>query len=96
MLCLAGTSLVLAGKDRSPEGLLNMPTNWIITTDGDRPAADIARDLEAAGMACDQVLAEIGCILGSAEDSCFDALRAVRGVVDVAPDIGIDIGPPAQ
>ncbi len=71
-----------------------MLTNWIITTDGDRPVADIARDLERAGLAASQVLGEIGCILGSADDSCADALRAVRGVIDVAPDIGIDIGPP--
>lgn len=71
-----------------------MPTKWIITTDGDRPVTDIARDLERAGMVCDQVLGEIGCILGSAEDSCAEALRAVRGVIDVAPDVGIDIGPP--
>jgi hypothetical protein len=73
-----------------------MQTTWIITTDGDRPVADIARDLERAGLAASQVLGEIGCILGSADDSCLDALRAVRGVIDVAPDIGIDIGPPAS
>ncbi len=71
-----------------------MLTNWIITTDGDRPVADIARDLERAGLAPSEVLLEIGCILGSAEDSCLDAMRLVPGVIDVAPDIGIDIGPP--
>ncbi len=45
-------------------------------------------------MACDQVLGDIGCIIGSADDSCLEALRGVRGVIDVAPDVGIDIGPP--
>ncbi len=73
-----------------------MPTNWIITTDGDRPVADIARDLERAGLAVTLVLDEIGCILGSADDGCLQALTAVRGVIDVAPDIGIDIGPPGS
>lgn len=71
-----------------------MPTNWIITTDGDRPVADIARELERAGLAVTLVLDEIGCILGSADDSSVEALRAVRGVIDVAVDVGIDIGPP--
>ncbi len=71
-----------------------MLTNWIITTDGDRPVAEIARDLRQAGLATTELLTEIGCILGHAEDSCLDAMRAVRGVIDVAPDIGIDIGPP--
>lgn len=71
-----------------------MPTNWIITTDGDRPVADIARDLRQAGLTTTALLADIGCILGAAPDHCLDALRAVRGVIDVAPDIGIDIGPP--
>jgi hypothetical protein len=71
-----------------------MATNWIITTDGDRPVADIARELAQAGLESQQVLGEIGCILGSADERCLPQLAAVRGVIDVAPDTGIDIGPP--
>lgn len=73
-----------------------MTTNWIITTDGDRAVADIARDLERAGLAVTLVLDEIGCILGSADDGCLEALRLVPGVIDVAADVGIDIGPPGS
>ena len=67
---------------------------WIVTTSGERPAKDVAKDLRAKGFAVDQVLDEIGAITGAADDAVADKLRAVEGVVDVSPDSAIDIGPP--
>jgi hypothetical protein len=67
---------------------------WIVTTSGERPANDVAKDLKAKGFAVDQVLDEIGAITGAADDAVADKLRAVDGVVDVSPDTAIDIGPP--
>lgn len=67
---------------------------WIVTTSGGRSLKDVARDLEAAGFAIDEVLEAIGIITGSASDSVAEKLRAVPGVADVSPDQPIDIGPP--
>ena len=67
---------------------------WIVTTSGERPAKDVAKDLRAKGFAVDQVLDEIGAITGAADDAVAVKLRAVEGVVDVSPDSAIDIGPP--
>jgi len=67
---------------------------WIVTTSGERPAKDVAKDLRAKGFAVDQVLDEIGAITGAADDAIADKLRAVKGVADVSPDSPIDIGPP--
>jgi hypothetical protein len=67
---------------------------WIITTSGDRPAKDVAKDLKAKGFAVDQVLDEIGSITGTADDAVAAKVRGVKGVADVSPDSPIDIGPP--
>jgi hypothetical protein len=67
---------------------------WIITASGERPLADVAAALTAAGLTVAQVLDAIGVITGSAGDTAADALRAVPGVADVSPDHPIDIGPP--
>jgi hypothetical protein len=67
---------------------------WIVTTSGERPVADVAKDLRAKGFSVDQVLDEIGAITGAADDSVVPKLRAVKGVADVSPDTAIDIGPP--
>jgi hypothetical protein len=67
---------------------------WIVTTSGERAAADVAKDLKEKGFAVDQVLDEIGAITGAADESVARKLRTVRGVADVSPDGAIDIGPP--
>ena len=67
---------------------------WIVTTSGDRPLADVARDLRARGFVVEQELDEIGCITGGASEGTVDRLRAIPGVADVSPDDAIDIGPP--
>lgn len=67
---------------------------WIITTGGDRPIDEIAKDLAKAGLQEVSVLKEIGSITGMAGDEVAAKLRKVRGVTDVSPGISIDIGPP--
>ena len=46
---------------------------WIVTTSGDRPLNDVARDIKAAGFVIDEVLDQIGIITGSATDSVAEA-----------------------
>lgn len=67
---------------------------WIVTTSGERPLGDVARDLRASGFVVDQVLDEIGCITGGASEGAVDRLRAIPGVADVSREGAIDIGPP--
>ena len=69
---------------------------WIVTTDPARPIREISRDLAARGFKVDQVLDEIGSITGTAAAGKGHALKDIEGVVDVAPDSGIDIGPPGS
>ena len=74
-----------------------MPTKkstWIITTSDERPIRAIAKDLQAAGLESAKVQKEIGVITGEATREAAAKLRKVQGVVDVAPDHEIDIGPP--
>lgn len=67
---------------------------WVVTTSGDRPVADVVRDLAEAGFAVGEVLDAIGVITGSCTGSVADAVRQVPGVADVSPDQPVDIGPP--
>jgi hypothetical protein len=67
---------------------------WVVTTSGDRPINDVASDIEAAGFAIDEILAEIGIITGSATDGVAGAVQAIPGVAELSPDQPIDIGPP--
>ena len=67
---------------------------WTITVSTDRPIRDIAKDLANAGLIGGKILKEIGSITGSAKEESAAKLRKVRGVVDVSPDIPVDVGPP--
>jgi hypothetical protein len=67
---------------------------WVVTISGDRPIAEVEKDLAGAGLKVGQVLKEIGSITGVGDDNLESKLRAIRGVVDVSPDTPIDIGPP--
>lgn len=68
--------------------------SWVVTTSADRPIGDITRELKEAGFDVGQVLEEIGTITGAAADETISKVRSIRGVVDVSPDLPIDIGPP--
>lgn len=67
---------------------------WIVTMSGDRPISEIKKDLVKTGFTVDQVLDEIGSIIGSADNDAAERIRAIRGVSDVSPDTPINIGPP--
>ena len=67
---------------------------WIITISDDQSINDIATRLSAEGLTIRDVLEEIGCITGSADDVTAERLKKVNGVVDISPDWQIDIGPP--
>jgi hypothetical protein len=69
---------------------------WIVTTEGDRPIQDIAKELADAGFKDIQVLEEVGSITGSANDEAAAKLRKVRGIVDISKDSPVDIGPPGS
>jgi hypothetical protein len=59
---------------------------WIVTLRGDRSAAAVARDLAAAGIAVEAVLAAIGVITARAPAAALAAARAIPGIADIAPD----------
>ena len=68
----------------------------VVTLSGGRNVHEVARDLKAAGLEIDSILAEIGVVTGSAGAGQLRALREVRGVADVSPDHPVDIGPPGN
>ena len=67
---------------------------WVVTASGDRRLDEVEKELADAGFEVDQVLREIGSIIGSASSGVAKKARAIRGVADVSPDHPIDIGPP--
>ena len=69
---------------------------WIVTTSSDRPMADISKDLTDAGFTVGTVLEAVGSIVGEAGEDALTKLRSIKGVVDVSPDVPIDIGPPGS
>ncbi|MGP9644608.1 MULTISPECIES: hypothetical protein [unclassified Halomonas] len=73
-----------------------MPTIalWIITISEDQSINDIASRLSDEGLTIREVFEEIGCITGAADDITVERLKKVNGVVDIAPDMQLDIGPP--
>ncbi len=67
---------------------------WVVTLAPDTPPARARAALAKAGLQIDQVLEEIGVITGRGAAGIGSALRGVAGVVDVAEQPAIDIGPP--
>ncbi|KPQ24816.1 MAG: hypothetical protein HLUCCA13_06940 [Halomonas sp. HL-48] len=67
---------------------------WIITISNDQSINDIATRLSEEGLTVKEILEEIGCITGSADEVTAERLKRVKGVVDIAPDMQIDVGPP--
>jgi len=67
---------------------------WIVTTSGDRSLSEIKKKVTESGFAVEDVLDEIGCIIGSASDDVAERLRSIPGVADVSPETPVDIGPP--
>lgn len=68
--------------------------DWVVTTSGDRPLEEVAKDLRKAGLNVGEVLHEIGLITGEGGDDVAEKLRKVKGVADVSANVGADVGPP--
>lgn len=58
--------------------------------------AEVAKQLVSHGFKVDQVLGEIGVIVGSAPRVALERLLRVDGVADIAEQPQIDIGPPTE
>ncbi|MCO7245018.1 hypothetical protein [Halomonas sp. Mc5H-6] len=69
---------------------------WIITISNDQSINDIAARLSEEGLTVKEILEEVGCITGSADEVAAERLKRVKGVVDIAPDMQIDVGPPGS
>jgi hypothetical protein len=67
---------------------------WVVTTVGDRPLEDVAKDLKQGGFKVGQLLHEIGLITGQGGDDDAAKARKVKGVSDVSPNVGAGVGPP--
>ncbi|CAH1044332.1 MULTISPECIES: hypothetical protein [Halomonadaceae] len=69
---------------------------WIVTISSDQSIKEIATRLSEEGLTIRDVLEEIGCITGSADTATADRLKGIEGVVDIAPDIQVEVGPPGS
>ncbi len=67
---------------------------WIVTTSGARPLRDVVERLTENGFVVVQVLGEIGCIIGTADEDEIKRMQAVPGIADISLDAAINIGPP--
>ncbi len=67
---------------------------WIVTATDKNALGDVRKKLTENGFVIDQVLEEVCCITGSANEETVSRLRKLPGVADVSPDQEIDIGPP--
>jgi hypothetical protein len=70
--------------------------NVTVTVDRDHLAAiaDVASALRATGMQVEQVLGDIGMVVGSIEADAESSVRAVDGVQSVDRSLGFQLPPP--
>jgi hypothetical protein len=69
---------------------------WIVTLSGERPPAEVRRDLAEAGFDVSAVLDAIGVITGEADAKAVAKARRIKGVASVAEDIAFSIDPPGS
>lgn len=69
---------------------------WVVTTSGDRPLDEVAKELKKSGFKVSQVLSEVGLITGEGGDDVAAKARKVKGVADVSANVGADVGPPDE
>ncbi len=68
---------------------------WIITLSGERPVNTVKKEMTASGFKSEQVLKDIGCIIGVANDAVIRKIRKIPGISDISEDRGeFNIGPP--
>ncbi len=56
--------------------------------------ADVAEALRATGMQVEQVLGDVGMVLGTIDDGSEQSVRAVDGVQSVDPSLHFQVPPP--
>lgn len=69
-------------------------TEWVVTLAPETSVRAAKTALTKAGLRIDQVLSEIGVVTGRGTAALGQSLRGIPGVVDVAEQPAIDIGPP--
>ena len=52
--------------------------DWVVTTSGDRPLEDVAKELKQSGFKVGQVLHETGLITGEGGDDAAENARPAR------------------
>jgi hypothetical protein len=67
---------------------------FVVTTSGDRPLAEVRKDLTAKGFKVVRALDALGMFIGKATPATARKLRSVEGVTDVSQSAEVDIGPP--
>ena len=71
------------------------PKRWIVTTTGTRSLNEIAGELTKRGFVVERVLAEVGCVTGTATEATVSGLRSIPGVADVSLEPApAGVGPP--
>src|SRR3954447_15675311 len=76
--------------------MANEKKDWVVTTSGDRPLAEVAKDLKKSGFQVGQVLHEMNVINGEGGHHAAGKARQVKSVTDVSASVGVDIGPPGS
>ncbi|MFG6666400.1 hypothetical protein ACGK9R_04740 [Halomonas sp. HNIBRBA4712] len=67
---------------------------WIVTIASGCSVAELAERLRREGLTVRELMEEIGCITGEADGATAERIKHIDGVVDIAPDTPIDLGPP--
>jgi hypothetical protein len=76
--------------------MANEKKDWVVTTSGDRPIAEVAKDLKKSGFKVGEVLHELNMITGEGGHDAAAKARKVKGVKDVSANVGADVGPPGS
>lgn len=67
---------------------------WIITISSEYSIREVAPRLSDEGLTIRDLMEEIGCITGEADNATAERLKRIDGVVDIAPDMPVSLGPP--
>ncbi|MFB9867745.1 hypothetical protein [Vreelandella sulfidaeris] len=67
---------------------------WIVTISSEHSINEIAPRLRDEGLTIRDLMEEIGCITGEADNDAVERIRCLEGVIDIAPDTPMGIGPP--
>ncbi len=69
-------------------------TTWLVTLAPGAKVDQVAAGLAKAGLAVTSSLAEVGVVVGTAPKRTVAALRKVKGVANVSPDVDVSVGRP--